>query len=55
MLDEYDSMQEQLEVEVSVHLDCQQELEKSQWAKENFLLENEKRWKEVANQKKRVG
>jgi hypothetical protein len=39
-------------VEVSAHLACQQELEKSQWAKENFLVENEKMWKEVINQKR---
>jgi len=52
VLDEYDSVQQQLEVEVSSHLACQQELESSQWAKETFLMENEKRWKEVANQKK---
>jgi len=52
VLDEYDGVQQQLEVEVSAHLACQQELERSQWAKETFLLENEKRWKEVANQKK---
>ena len=31
---------------------CQQELEKIQWDKENFLIENEKRWKELENQKK---
>merc|ERR1711874_732381 len=35
------TLQQQLEVEVSAHLACQQELEKSQWAKEAFLLENE--------------
>jgi chromosome segregation ATPase len=52
VLDEYDSVQHQLEVEVSAHLACQQELEKSQWAKENFLLENEKMWKEVINQRR---
>jgi len=50
VLDEYDSVQEQLEVEVSAHLACQQELERSQWARESFLLENEKRWKELNNQ-----
>ena len=52
VLDEYDNVQHQLEVEVSAHLACQQELEKSQWAKENFLLENEKMWKEVINQRR---
>merc|ERR1711881_62471 len=51
VLDEYDRVQQQLEVEVSAHLACQQELEKSQWSKESFLLENEKRWKEISNQK----
>ena len=33
-------------------MSCQQELEKIQWDKENFLIENEKRWKELENQKK---
>jgi len=51
VLDEYDSVQQQLEVEVSAHLSCQQELENNQWGKETFLLENEKRWKEINNQK----
>jgi len=51
VLDEYDSVQQQLEVEVSAHLACQQELEKNQWTKESFLLENEKRWKDINNQK----
>merc|ERR1711874_361885 len=36
VLDEYDSVQEQLEVEVEAHLACQRE--------------NEKRWKELNNQ-----
>ena len=51
VLDEYDKVQEQLEVEMSAHLACQQELERNQWAKDNFLLENEKKWKEMKNQK----
>merc|ERR1712128_303482 len=51
VLDEYDSVQQQLEVEVSAHLACQQELEKNRWTKESFLLENEKRWKDINNQK----
>merc|ERR1712106_972913 len=51
VLDEYDSVQQQLEVEVSAHMACQQELEKNQWDKDNFLPENEKRWKDVNNQK----
>merc|ERR1712106_161552 len=53
VLDEYDSVQEQLEVEVSAHLACQQELEKNQWDRETFLLQNEKRWKEINNQRMR--
>ena len=52
VLDEYDNVQEQLEVEVSAHLACQQELETSQWRRQNFLVENEKKWKDVINQKK---
>ena len=52
VLDEYDNVQEQLEVEVSAHLACQQELETSQWRRQNFLVENEKKWKDVTNQKK---
>merc|ERR1712218_170378 len=52
VLDEYDSVQQQLEIEVAAHTSCQQELEKIQWDKENFLMENEKRWKELQNQKK---
>ena len=51
VLDEYDKVPEQLEVEMSAHLACQQELERNQWAKDNFLLENEKKWKEMKNQK----
>jgi len=51
VLDEYDRVQQQLEVEVSAHLACQQELEKSQWSKESFVLENEKRCCEISNQK----
>merc|ERR1712200_127162 len=51
VLDEYDSVQHQLEIEVAAHTSCQQELEKIQWDKENFLMENEKRWKELENQK----
>ena len=52
VLDEYDNVQQQLEVEVSAHVACQQELEKSKWAKETFLVKNEKRWKEVTNQRR---
>lgn len=52
LLDEYDHVQHQLDIEVAAHMSCQQELEKIQWDKENFLIENEKRWKELENQKK---
>jgi len=52
LLDEYDHLQHQLEIEVAAHMSCQQELEKIQWDKDNFLIENEKRWKELENQKK---
>jgi len=52
VLDEYDAVQEQLEVEVSAHFACQQELESSQWNRQNFLVENEKKWKDVTNQEK---
>jgi len=52
VLDEYDSVQHQLEIEVAAHMSCQQDLEKIQWDKENFLMEKEKRWKELQNQKK---
>jgi len=52
LLDEYDNVQHQLEIEVAAHMSCQQELEKIQWDKDNFLIENEKRWKELENQKK---
>lgn len=51
VLDEYDNIQHQLEIEVEAHTSCQQELEKIQFDKENFLMENEKRWKELENQK----
>jgi len=37
VLDEYDSVQQQLEVEVSAHLACQQELERSQWVADTIL------------------
>merc|ERR1712038_1917828 len=37
VLDEYDNVQQQLEVEVSAHLACQQELERSQWVAESIL------------------
>ena len=31
---------------MSAHLACQQ------WSRQNFLVENEKKWKDVTNQKK---
>jgi len=52
VLDEYDNVQHSLEIEIAAHTSCQQELEKIQWDKENFLMENEKKWKELENQKK---
>lgn len=52
VLDEYDNVQHSLDIEIAAHTSCQQELEKIQWDKENFLMENEKKWKELENQKK---
>merc|ERR1711892_33550 len=53
VLDKYDSLQQELEIEVSAHLNCQQELEMSLVERENFALENERRWKEVASMKEK--
>ena len=53
VLDKYDSLQQELEIEVSAHLTCQQELEMSLVERENFALENERRWKEVASMKEK--
>jgi len=56
VLDEYDNVQQQLEVEVSAHLACQQELERSQWVAESILSPpqqspaREKTWKNLSNQ-----
>jgi len=56
VLDEYDSVQQQLEVEVSAHLACQQELERSQWVADSILSPaqqspaREKTWKNLSNQ-----
>merc|ERR550519_2585605 len=54
VLDEYDSMQQQLEVEVSAHLACQQELERSQWVADSISTQQsparEKTWKNLSNQ-----
>lgn len=58
VLDEYDCVQQQLEVEVSAHLACQQELERSQWVADTILspgqqsaTAREKNWKNLSNQK----
>merc|ERR1711892_1217782 len=53
VLDKYDGQQQELEMEVSAHLNCQQELEISLVERENFAQENEKRWKEVASMKEK--
>jgi len=54
VLDEYDNVQQQLEVEVSAHLACQQELERSQWVAESISTQQsparEKTWKNLSNQ-----
>jgi len=54
VLDEYDSVQQQLEVEVSAHLACQQELERSQWVADSISTQQsparEKTWKNLSNQ-----
>lgn len=55
VLDEYDCVQHQLEVEVSAHLACQQELERSQWVADTILspgqqdTAREKNWKNLSN------
>jgi len=53
VLDKYDDLQQELEIEVSAHLSCQQDLERSLMEKEMILRENERRWMEVtsSNQK----
>jgi len=59
VLDQYDEIQHQLDIEVAAHLACQQELEKIQWEKENFLnntvnvssVIGSKNWKNLANRK----
>jgi len=56
VLDEYDNVQQQLEVEVSAHLACQQELERSQWVADTILSPGQestarkKSWKNLSNQ-----
>jgi len=53
VLDKYDSLQQELEIEVSAHLFCQQELEKSLVEKEMVSRENERRWMEVTSTKEK--
>jgi len=53
VLDKYDSLQQELEIEVSAHLNCQQELEISLVERENFAQENEKRWRDVVGMKEK--
>jgi len=53
VLDKYDSLQQELEIEVSAHLFCQQELERSLVEKEMVSRENERRWMEVASTKEK--
>jgi len=59
VLDQYDDIQHQLDIEIAAHLACQQELEKKQYEKDNFLNNSinvssvigSKNWKNLANQK----
>lgn len=59
VLDQYDDIQHQLDIEIEAHLACQQELEKVQWEKDTFLNNSinvssvigSKSWKNLANQK----
>ena len=53
VLDKYDSLQQELEIEVSAHLFCQQELERSLVEKEMVSRENERRWMEVTSSKEK--
>jgi len=53
VLDKYDSLQQELEIEVSAHLFCQQELERSLVEKEMVSRENERRWREVTSTKEK--
>ena len=54
VLDEYEALQHQLEIEVASHLACQQELERVQWTSQAFLGE-EKEWKNRQNKKQSAG
>jgi len=58
VLDQYDEIQHQLDIETAAHLACQQELEKVQWDMENvtnYSTENSligsKNWKNMTNRK----
>jgi len=59
VVDKYEYIQHQLDIEMAAHLACQQELEKIHWEKDNFLNDQEsvtsligsKNWKNVNNQK----
>merc|ERR1712106_1056955 len=58
VLDEYEALQHQLEIEVASHLACQQELEKIQWTNQAFLGEEKsgsKEWKNRQNKKQSTG
>jgi len=58
VLDEYEALQHQLEIEVASHLACQQELEKVQWAHQSFMGEEgrgSKEWKDIQNRKQSSG
>jgi len=53
VLDKYDSLQQELEIEVSAHLSCQQELERCLVERELIAREHEKRWMEVTSSKEK--
>jgi len=59
VLDEYDAVQHQLEIEVSAHLCCQQELEKVKWTRDSFIADTSslstKNWKNLTNRKESAG
>jgi len=53
VLDKYDILQEQLEMEVSAHLTCEEELERCLVEKDKCVEENEKRWREVGSKEEK--
>merc|ERR1712106_66878 len=58
VLDEYEALQHQLEIEVASHRASQQELEKIQWTNQAFLGEEKsgsKEWKNRQNKKQSTG